>query len=386
MMTPADQGSAPDAPEDSKQLRCQNPTCAELWDTDGQPRPLAAYSGTGRRPRYCSRRCNNAASNARKRQGEARLRELQGRFGALVSEHAPALQTLTDAVTAELRLLEQLQDVLLAEQAERERELADERAAAADAEQRAEAAERRMAEAERLAADAEKRARAAERRAATAQREQEEAEERAERAERRSFAAQETAARATADLVDERERREADRRQHTTDLERLRQQFDRDRDDARVRIAELERELALAQQRQATLEERSNALDHDLASLREELAAVRQRHDEQVADLTRQLEQARQDESEARDLIVVKNSALADADRQVEQAQAELAAARAAQRAAEQRAEAAERAYTDGVQGMLAELTRRLPVADDNLTPGTADAADGITDDQEKRP
>ncbi|MEU6430399.1 hypothetical protein ABZ860_31280 [Microbispora sp. NPDC046973] len=58
---------------------------------------------------------------------------------------------------------------------------------------------------------------------------------------------------------------------------------------------------------------------------------------------------------------------------------------RAAQRAAEQRAEAAEHAYMDGVQGMLAELTRRLPVVGDGPTPGTADAGDGITDEQEKR-
>ncbi|MGW0200653.1 hypothetical protein, partial [Nonomuraea sp. NPDC003201] len=150
---PAAPGTAPGG-----ELRCGNPACAELWATpDGLPR-LLEYAGVGRKPKHCSRRCTNAASNARKRSSDQRRQQLQATFAATVAEHRPALHAYTETVSAQLAtevaLLQRIESELLARVADLEEQLEDERSAATAAEQQAAAAEQHARTAEQRAASA----------------------------------------------------------------------------------------------------------------------------------------------------------------------------------------------------------------------------------------
>ncbi|WP_214415074.1 hypothetical protein [Sphaerisporangium fuscum] len=92
--------------------------------------------GTARPGKYCSRRCTNAASNARQKRSETTLAARAAQLAELTTGHAPALQQLLTGVTAELNVLNELREELLRRNADLEREAAEATAEATDAERR----------------------------------------------------------------------------------------------------------------------------------------------------------------------------------------------------------------------------------------------------------
>lgn len=260
-------------------------------------RPLPEPTqGAGRPRKYCADRpCKDDAARARRQGAEQRLSEPLREAIAMADRTAPALRELVGVATAVLQRLDAVDEGALRRLAEAEKDAADERAAAQEAELRAAAAEAGSRKAGKEAAVAAEARRAAERAAERA---------RADAAEQQRQAwakvAEHEAARGQAEaLAQAAEQRAAEAavRLRAAETERADQATRlQERIDAQAalvaQLTELRAELAVARAAESTAAARADAVERAAASGVTRAEAAERRATELEARLVRQTEQA----------------------------------------------------------------------------------------------